>query len=260
MAREKRVQSAGFHYITNRSVELRSVFIIRDDYHFFIEFLCKLSSQYNFNIHSYVLLPHSFHLLLETATENLSLIMKTLSSKYAHNFNLKYGRNGALWEGRYKSSFIEKHEYVFYFIAYMENLSKLTGITLQIQNYNYSTYRQFVGLDERLECIENSIIFKKFNTIEEIKLFFKKEYSKEFINNIIEVLRRKKLTKISEKKVIKKPMLSSYFYIGQTRKERNKSIVKAYDDGFSQLEISKVIGVSQQAVCQRINRYKLKNN
>jgi REP element-mobilizing transposase RayT len=260
MARQKRVQHKGIHYISNRSVELRSAFIVQEDYRVFIELLCELSKTHEFTIHSYTLLPHSYHLLIETKKENLSALMRLLNSKYTQYFNLKYGRNGALWEGRYKSSFMQDKSYIFYFIAYMENLPKMIGITSELRNYTYSSYRQFVGLDECLSCIKDSIIFKKFNSIEEIKNFFKKMRNKEFIDNIIEILRKKNLEKNVSKKFTKEKNIEEFFLLNQNRDRENANISKAYKSGFSQRKIGDFLGMSQQAIYLRIKEFRLKNN
>lgn len=259
MARAKRIQSAGVHYISNRSVELRNAFVLEEDYQAFTNILCDLSEFYEFNIYSYVMLPHAYHLLIETKKENLSQIMKLLSSEYSHYFNKRYGRNGALWEGRYKSSFMEDKSYAFYFLSYMENLPKMTGITSELRSYTYSTYRQFVGLDSRLDCVKESIVFKRFNTIEEIKTFFEKVRDKEFIDNIVEILRVQGLEKRVSKKVSINIDLNAYFFLGQSKEEMATNMTKVYGMGISQAKIGDFLGISQQAVYLKIKEHKLKN-
>lgn len=259
MARVKRLQSAGVHYLTNRSVELRNAFIVKEDYRAFIDSLCALSESHTFNIYSYVLLPHAYHLLIETKKENLSAIMKLLGSSYGQYFNLKYGRNGALWEGRYKSSFMQDKSYAFYFLTYMENLPKMMGITSELRSYSYSTYRQFVGLDERLDCVKDSIVFKRFNSIEEIKIFFIEIRNKEFIDNIIEILRVKGLENKVSRKVSNKIDLEAYFSLEQSKDEIVKSMIEVYSMGVSQAKIGEFLGMSQQAVSFKIKEHKLKN-
>ena len=256
MARFRRVQTAGLHYISNRSVELRNAFIIREDYQTFLAYFCTLSKSHNFTIHSYVLLAHGYYLLIETKEENLSEIMKMLNRQYAHYFNLKYGRNGSLWEGRYKSSFMEESDYAYYFVAFMENLPIVTGISSELRSYSYSSYRQFIGLDECLACMKNSLIFKRFNSFEEIKQFFNTTYKKEFIDNIVEILRHKNESNKSCKEQNKIEDLEEYFDSKQSLKEEMQSIVNAFNDGFTQKNIGKFLGVSQQAVAKRIKRYR----
>jgi len=266
MARFRRVQTAGLHYISNRSVELRNAFIIREDYQTFLAYFCRFAKSHNFTIHSYVLLAHGYYLLIETHEENLSEVMKMLNRQYAHYFNLKYGRNGSLWEGRYKSSFMEEREYAYYFMAFMENLPVATGISSELRSYPYSSYRQLVGLDECLACMENSFIFKRFNSFEEIKKFFNTTYSKEFIDNVIEILRHKNEPKVVECKECKEceepewseelEILEQYFHPKQSLEEERQSVVEAFNDGISQKNIGRFLGVSQQAVAKRIKKYR----
>jgi REP element-mobilizing transposase RayT len=258
MARVKRIQSVGVHYISNRSVELRNAFVIKKDYQAFVDYLCMLSESHAFNIHSYVILPHGYHLLIETKEENLSAVMKLLGSRYGQYFNNKYGRNGALWEGRYKSSFMEDKSYAFYFLAYMENLPKMTGITSELRSYSYATYRQFVGLDERLDCVKDSIVFQRFNTIEEIKLFFTKMRNKEFIENIIEILRIKGLEKKVSRKISNKIDLGAYFFLEQSKEQIAVNMITVHNMGVSQAKIGEFLGMSQQAVYFKIKEHKLK--
>ncbi|HIP52232.1 MAG TPA: hypothetical protein EYG94_09120 [Campylobacterales bacterium] len=259
MARQKRIDKRGLYYISNRSVELRKAFVVKEDYSTFIDTLCLLSDTHEFSIHSYMLLPYGYYLLIETKENNLSGIMRVLNSTYSRYFNKKYGRNGSLWEGRYKSTFMEDVSYAFYFIRYMENLPKLAGITSELRSYHYSTYRQFIGLDECLTCIESSIIFKRFNTIEEIKVFFTSMLKKEFIDNIIEILRQQNLDKGIAECVSKELNLESYFFLNQSKDEININIVRALKDGASQTKVGNFLGISQQAVCLKIKKYKLKN-
>jgi REP element-mobilizing transposase RayT len=258
MARVKRIESIGVHYISNRTVELRNAFIVSEDYRRFIDFLCALSLSHKFDIHSYVLLPHAYYLLIETKKENLSVAMKYLNGEYSRYFNQKYGRNGSLWDGRYKSSFMQDKSYAFYFLSYMENLPKMAGITSELRSYSYSTYRQFVGLDERLKCVKNSIVFKRFNTIEEIKAFFVEMRNKEFIENIIEILRLKSLEKKVSKKIEKEIDLETYFFLGQSDEEIAKSMIRVQKMGISQAKIGNFLGVTQQAVYYKIKKHKQK--
>ena len=264
MARAKRVQTAGYHYLCNFSVGYRLAFVVREDYSKFIELVVELSSSHKFQLHSYVLLSYGYHLLIETQQENLSAIMKLLNSRYAQYFNLKYERNGHLWEGRYRSSYIEQEEYLLYFIRYIGRLPTMTGVTLNLERYDYSAYRQFVGLDSCLVALQGSMVFKQFNTTEEIKAFFTKPISQEEIDNIIRLLAKRHKEKASLKREKRKKIpnrVSAYFppYY-QSEEERVKSMVEAYRSGISQSEIGKFLGMARQRVSEKIHIYRLKEN
>jgi len=250
MGRGRRVTQAGYHYIFNYGVEFRNVFIVQDDYLKFISILSNLSYSHNFTIHSYSLIPHSYYILIKTEKDNLSNIMKLQNGKYSRYFNSKYGRSGYLWEGRYKSCFIEDKNYLFYFIRYIEQLPKLLRVSSKIDSYQYSSYRQFIGLDTLQPYLKESIIFQKFNTILEIKEFFSIPTKVEEIESIYHTLQKRFIANsIKEGKKI-----SSYFNPSQSREEEDNAILKAYQDGFSQSKISKAIGISQQAISKRIKQ------
>ena len=252
MARELRVTQAGYHYIFNYGVELRNIFIVRDDYLKFISILSTLAHSHSFSVHSYSLVPHSYYILIKTTKDNLSNIMKLQNGKYSRYFNSKYGRSGYLWEGRYKSCYIEDKNYLFYFIRYIEQLPKLLRVASKIDSYQYSSYRQFIGLDTLQPCLIESIIFQKFNTVLEIKEFFSIPAKVEEIESIYQLLQKKFVAKsIKEKKEHK---ILSYFNSIQSKEEEDRAILKAYQDGFSQNRISKAIGISQQAVSKRIRQ------
>jgi len=254
MGREARVQRIGYHYVSNRSVELRNAFVVKEDYLKFLEIFSELSFSHDFTIESYALLSHAYHLLIKTTRENLSAIMKLLNKKYSTYFNSKYGRNGALWEGRFKSSYMQDEGYLFYFIRYVEHLPKMTGIVLQLEDYSYSSYRQLVGLDKCMKSLESSVVFQRFNSLEEIKIFFMQEVNKEFIDNLIEILRKQEelRKKDEEKKVTKVLELSDYLFIKQNEEERVQGMVEAYKAGISQAKIADFLGLSKQVVSLKI--------
>ena len=249
MSRKRRIQNAGYHYVSNRGVEFRDVFIVNEDYNKFLSLISSLSNFYHFTIHSYSLQPHSYHLIIETSTDNISYIMRLLNVQYTKYFNKKYYRSGHLWEGRFKSCYISNKDYIFYFIRYIEQISILTGRSSKLEFCSYSSYRQFIGLDKWFPFLEQSIIFQKFNSIQEIKSFFLISTNKEEINKIIYLLQQKIIDKKQNNNI---DSLDKYFNSNQTTKEKNKNILKAYQDGFSQHKIAKTLGVSQQAICKKI--------
>jgi len=253
MGRKKRIQYRGYHYITSRSVDYKNIFIQNEDYVGFISILTQLSKEYQFTVHSYTILLSSYHLLIETTQENLSTIVKYLNSKYSKFFNRKYNREGTLWRARYESCFIANESYLSHFLRYIEHIPQQIGITTKIHLYYYSSYRQFVGLDQRLPLLENSIIFRVFNTTDKIEIFFSTLVTKDDIENIYSILRK-------NKKVLNSLNLKSLFIETLTKEEIDYNILLAYNSGFTQKEIADVLKRSQQAIQQKIKKILEKNN
>jgi hypothetical protein len=71
----------------------------------------KWSLSSNFKLITFVLLPHSFHLLIQTSSlEDLTLFLKRVCASYALYFNKRYNKTGAVFEGRYKIIKIKNEE------------------------------------------------------------------------------------------------------------------------------------------------------
>lgn len=65
-------------------------------------------------------MPNHYHLLLSPVVENgIALFMKKLSMGYTKYFNERYGRSGALWQGKYKRVLIERDSHFLYIPFYI---------------------------------------------------------------------------------------------------------------------------------------------
>lgn len=247
MARALRNKSIGCHYVYNKGVELRNIFNTSEDYAAFIQIVTGLAKKYDFHLHTYACVSHAYHMVVETRKKNISMIMKLINGSYSKYFNHKYHRSGYLWEGRYKSCFIYDITYLFYYIRYIEQLPYMMGATKQLDLYYYSSYRQFIGLDKCLPLLSDSIILKKFNTVQEIKTFFIPIVSKDEIEGITYIMTQNYSKENNDVINIKSVLYQS--------NDKNKNIVLAYEKGFSQGEIARELGVTQQAIYKRLKKY-----
>ena len=253
MGRAVRQSAAGFYHLVNRGVSLREVFLNRDDRIYFIELICNYAKEHTYILHGYALIPNGYNILIETKKDNLSNIMKLINAQYTNYYNKKYGRRGYLWEGRFKSWHIKNDALVLDIIAYIEYLPIYIGGIKEKEKSYYSCYRQFVGIDHRLECVHGSIVFKKFNTVGQIKDFFKKPIDIRYINAMHEALRKNTGIKNTQSKK-PLPALAKEHFSFLSKHARNKKIHKIYYEGYSQATIAKVLDISQQAVHKIIKK------
>lgn len=253
MGRAGRQNTAGYYHLVNRGVSLREVFLNREDRIYFIELICNYAKEHTYNLHGYALVPNGYNILIETKKDNLSDIMKLINAQYANYYNKKYGRRGYLWEGRFKSWYIKNENLVLEILAYIEYLPIYVGSVKEKEKSYYSCYRQFVGIDHRLECIYSSLIFKKFNTVSQIKHFFEKPIDIQYINAMHEALRKDmNSVKIQPEKTLP-PLKKEYFSL-LSNLERDKKVYQVYHKGYSQAKIANVLGISQQAVHKIIKK------
>jgi len=103
MPRKPRLQSPDvLYHITTRGVEKRDIFVSRKSYIIFLEMLEQTVLRYGWICHSYCLMKNHLHLAVETPGANISAGMQFLKSEYASWFNAENGREGTLYERRFR--------------------------------------------------------------------------------------------------------------------------------------------------------------
>ena len=259
MARRLRVENAGFHHIINRGVEKRKIFMDEKDKEKFLELVCEVSKLYHFKLHSYCLMDNHYHLLLENTLENLSLGMRQINSSYAKYFNKRYNRVGHLWQGRYKSWFILDESYLFTLFKYIESNPVKAKLTQKIGVYKYSLSYQILN-NLLNDCTKNTFILTWYDIKEFSYLISQKLTSKEIEN--IEKIHQAKIEIKEDKPTLKlqNKTLKEHFPKTDTlsKMQRNKQILSAYQDGHTQMDIAKLLGISNVMVSKIIKRLKIK--
>ena len=108
MARPLRIERAGARYhLTARGNERKPIYRNDTDRTHFLALLAELGERFGVKVHAYVLMHNHFHLLLETPEANLSRAMQWLNVSYSVWFNRRHGRDGHLFQGRFKAVIVE---------------------------------------------------------------------------------------------------------------------------------------------------------
>ena len=253
MPRRPRIDMLGYYHILNRGVERRVVYKNEEDFHYFLNTLCKASLVYEVKVHSFALMSNHYHLLIETTQENLSKYMKYINATYAIYFNKKYKRSGHLWQGRFKSWYVTDNSYLYALIAYIEYNPLKAKIVKNLGEYKYSSCIYFTQKEEPIECLKSSIVFEMYKDVTERLEFIQYAYDEKVLediqkasNLVVTSIKTKQLNENKIKKSLEKC---------DTIKDRNEIIHKAYKEGFSQHKLAMIVGVSQTQICRIIKRY-----
>lgn len=136
-----------FH-ILNRGNNRQLIFKDERDYIYFINLLKKYKKELLFNLYHFCLMPNHTHFMIEPTTENsLSKIMMRLTLSYSLYFNKKYKGVGHVWQGRYKSSLIDKENYFIWCGLYNELNPVRAGIVKHPKDWRWSSFN-FYGSDQ----------------------------------------------------------------------------------------------------------------
>jgi len=190
-----------YYHVYNRGVDKRRTFLDEEDVQRFYDSLeefnvlepigsiyentfvkkfgsptSKLGTSALLNVVAHCTNPNHFHLLLEQKAEKgIEKFMHRVGTGYTKYFNNKYKRSGALFQGRFKSVYVDSNEYLLHVSAYINlndhvhQLGSSTSKSSQLIK-SRSSWKEYI--DERIKGIcKKDIILGQFRSIDEYKKF-----------------------------------------------------------------------------------------
>lgn len=163
MSRPLRIEYPGaFYHVTSRGNEQKVIFKSQKDREKFLAYLESAVTRYGAVIHAYCLMSNHVHLLLETPGGNLSQIMRHINGAYTTYFNVKRKRAGHLFQGRYKAILVEADEYATELSRYLHLNPVRAGMTSRPEDYQWSSYCCYVGLNKAPDWLTVDFILGYF--------------------------------------------------------------------------------------------------
>lgn len=181
-----------YYHIFNRGIENKAMFLDMQDFRVFLFYLYiyltppndvkkkypdlparLLTKNLSKDIKpiAYCLMPNHFHLVLyQPDVGAIPSLMRQIMNGYTLYFNNKYKRLGSLVAGRYKSVKIMDENVVTNLIRYIHMNPVMVGMCTTPEDYEWSSYRNYIGTDGQMETDKERIL-SKFGTLEEFKNF-----------------------------------------------------------------------------------------
>jgi len=147
MARLPRIDVAGVpqHLIVRGN---NRALMFRDDADrmIFLRFLQDALETCACDLHAYVLMTNHVHLLATGHAEgDLSEMMHRIGRRFASLMNLRWGRTGTLFEGRFRSSLVDGEAYLLTCMSYIE-LNPVRAAMVRLPgDYAWSSHRENVS-------------------------------------------------------------------------------------------------------------------
>ena len=188
-----------FYHVFNRGVDKRNIFLDKADFTRFLQGMDVFNSiepvgslwERSFvkrqlgglahasprstrsklvHIIAYCLNPNHFHFLLEQLVDGgVSAFVHRVGGGFSKYFNIKYKRNGTLFEGKFKSVPIISNEQLLHVSVYVNFNDRAHELH---RGASLSSWREYVGdVDENL-CKKN-IILRQFRGVSEYEGFAK---------------------------------------------------------------------------------------
>jgi len=251
MPTRPRIDLAGYHHVINRGINRDVVFNNSDDREMFLKIINKAAMIHNVILHDYCLMDNHYHILIETTKENIATFMRIVSANYSQYFNKRYKRSGHLWQDRYQSKYITSEEYLYALIRYIEYNPVEAGLTQNVGEYPYTLSSLIFKVKEHYPCTNESLLIKSFD-IKSLSEFLEIPMS-DIEHEYLEKKQKQKIKKSDDGiQISQSKALKEHFTTIQNKKERNRAIINAYLDGYTQISIAQYLKISKSLVSKVI--------
>ncbi|MCX7513173.1 transposase [Frateuria hangzhouensis] len=127
-------------HVTQRGTNKGAIFIDDDDRHDFRRLLRSAFNEHGIDLHAFVLMDNHFHLLVTPhAVGVLSSAMRWIGQNYVQAFNLRHGRCGTLWQGRFKSCLVQTDQYLLTVMRYIELNPVRAAMAMRPEDFRWSS-------------------------------------------------------------------------------------------------------------------------
>jgi putative transposase len=147
MARLPRLALAGhLHHLIHRGHNLQPIVIDDEDRKTLLAALQDSAATHRVAVHAYVVMPNHLHLLATpSSNDGLSRMMQALGRRYVSAFNLRHGRLGTLWEGRFRAAPLEADSHLLAVMRSIELNPQRAGLSVEPGDFAWSSAAHHLG-------------------------------------------------------------------------------------------------------------------
>jgi len=148
----------GQHYhVFNRGNRKQPIFGDDSDYRSFLKKFRDSSWKYKVRVVVYTLMPNHFHsVLVQAAGGSIERLMNSVESSAAKRFNMKYGKAGHLFQGRYRYNRIDSDTGLLVAARYI-HLNPVTARLVRCpEEWPYSDFAEYVSMADGIEGVLES--------------------------------------------------------------------------------------------------------
>ena len=152
MARLRRIVMPGqTHVIIHRGHSGQTVFVDDRDREAYLSSLREAAREARVAIHAYGLLGNEVRLLATPSDESgLGRMMQSVGRRFVRLFNLRHGRSGTPWEGRFRSAAIEARGYFLDCLQFVEEASNSAARSAEPEGMRSSAAHHLAGRDDSI--------------------------------------------------------------------------------------------------------------
>ena len=163
MTRPLRVEHEGaVYHILSRGNKAESIFQEDSDKEYFLDVLSRAAERYGTEVYAYCIMGNHYHLLVGAPLGMLSEVMHMIQSSFGSHMRRNRKWIGHVFAGRYKSLCVEKEGYLLELSRYIHLNPVRAGITKMPEEYNWSSYRYYMGEKRKPEWLKMEWLLQEY--------------------------------------------------------------------------------------------------
>ncbi len=148
------------YHVINRANGRMRIFNTKKDYQLFEELLTEAKALTDMRILAYTIMPNHWHLVLQPRNDgDLGMFMHWLSTSHTRQVHVatKTIGHGHLYQGRYKSFFVEDDNYLLTLIKYVERNPVRAKLAKRCEDWQWgSAWRRINGSSTQKKLLDPS--------------------------------------------------------------------------------------------------------
>lgn len=131
-----------------------------------------------FGLLCYCLMPNHFHFLVcQNGILPVGKLISKICTGYSMYFNKKYERVGSLFQNTFKAVLVDSDSYLMWLSAYIHQNPKVAGLVSKLENYQWSSYPDYIGQRKGTLC-EKNVVLEQFSNVEAYRKFVEDSFDK----------------------------------------------------------------------------------
>ncbi len=183
MPRQARsVSPTDYYHIMIRGNNREKVLSRDEQKRYFLELLKIQEDEELIDIAAYCIMDNHVHIIAKAVLSDLAKAIKVTNVKYAMKYNRDLDRVGHVFQDRYKSEEIKDDKYLLQVIRYVHNNPVKAKMVGQAQEYNWSSYNEYINTNEIISNKQKRFILKYFSNINQFKSFNNERDNNEYLD------------------------------------------------------------------------------
>ena len=146
----------------NRGARRLPIFGDDDDRDVFLRRLGGGMQSHEIEVHAYALMPNHFHLLIRGTVEALGAAMQGVCGGYTQRFNAKYGLDGALLRGRYRTKPVDSDRYLHQVVRYIHRNPLAAAERPSLAAFRWTSHLAYLGLTPAPDWLTTAAVLSRF--------------------------------------------------------------------------------------------------